>query len=108
MTKAEILSQIKKAEEDARSIILQANDAKASAVLEAKGQSRGLVDKSVKEAADASDKKIAEAKKQIKLEKDKLLKEGLAGAEAIKSETANNIPKATEYLLEQFERTIHA
>jgi len=73
MTKANILSQIKKAEEDTRTMISEANEAKAK-----------------------------------KVEKEKMLKEGITAAESIKSKANSNVAKATEYLVEQFERSMHA
>jgi V/A-type H+-transporting ATPase subunit G/H len=91
MTKANILSQIKKAEEDTRTMISEANEAKAKKVLEAKNRSRELINE-----------------EEIKSEKEKMLKEGITAAESIKSKANSNVAKATEYLVEQFERSMHA
>lgn len=108
MTKAEVLSQIKKAEEDARSMISEANEAKAKKMRDAKVQGRELINTSQTESAKKGEQKIAKAKEEIKSEKDKIIREGLADAESIKTEANKNIAKATEYLVEQFERSIHA
>jgi V/A-type H+-transporting ATPase subunit G/H len=108
MTKADILSQIKKAEEDTRTMISKANEAKAKKVLEAKNQSRELINEAKNESATIADQEISQAKEKIKSEKEKMLKEGVAAAESIKSKANSNVAKATEYLVEQFERSIHA
>lgn len=108
MTKAEILSQIKKAEEDAESIISQADEAKTKKILEAKNQSRELIEKTEIDSQKAGDEKIAQAKTSVVSEKENLLKEGFAAADSIKSEAENNMAKAIETLEEQFERAIYA
>jgi len=108
MTKANILSEIKKTEENARTMISKANEAKAKKVLEAKNQSRELINEAKNESAAIADQKIFQAKEKIKSEKEKMLKEGLVAAESIKSQANSNIAKATEYLVEQFERSTHA
>ena len=108
MTKADILSQIKKAEEDARTMVSEANEAKAKKVLEAKNQSRELINEAKNESAAIADQNISQAKVKIISEKEKMLKEGVVAAESIKSKANSNVAKATEYLVEQFERSIHA
>ncbi|MDF1556675.1 MAG: ATP synthase archaeal subunit H [ANME-2 cluster archaeon] len=108
MTKAEILSQIKKAEEDAESIISEANEAKAKKILEAKNQSRELLEKAQYDSQKTGEQKIAQAKKGIVSEKEKMLNEGSEMAKSIKSEAEKNIGKATASLVEQFERAINA
>ncbi|MBC2698809.1 MAG: ATP synthase archaeal subunit H [ANME-2 cluster archaeon] len=108
MTKADILSQIKKAEEDTRTMISEANEAKAKKILEAKNRSRELINEVKNESAAIADTKISHAKEKIKSEKEKMLKEGVVVAESIKSKANSNVAKATEYLVEQFERSIHA
>jgi len=108
MTKAEILSQIKKAEEDAESIISQAEEAKTKIILEAKNKSRELLEKVQKDSQKTGEQKIAQAKSGIVSEKEKLLKEGFAVAESIKSDAEKNQAKATASLVEQFERAINA
>jgi V/A-type H+/Na+-transporting ATPase subunit G/H len=108
MTKANILSQIKKAEEDTRTMITEANEAKAKKVLEAKNRSRELINEAKNETAVIADSKISQVKEEIKSEKEKMLKEGITAAESIKSKANSNVAKATEYLVEQFERSMHA
>lgn len=108
MTKAEILSQIKTAEKDAELIISQANEVRTKRILDAKNQSRELIEKARKESQNIGEKKIAQAKTEILSEKEKLSKEGLDLAESIKSKAKKNLAQATEILIEQFERAVHA
>ncbi|MCK4937230.1 MAG: ATP synthase archaeal subunit H [Methanosarcinales archaeon] len=108
MTKAEILSQIKKAEEDAESIISEANELKAKKIMEAKNQSRELLEKAQYDSQKTGEQKIIQSKKGIVSEKEKMLNEGSVLAKSIKSEAEKNIDTATASLVELFERAINA
>ena len=108
MTKADILSQIKKAEEDAGTLISEADEAKDKKIIEAKNLSRELINEAKKESAANAKQEISLANEKIKSKKEKMLKEGVTAAESIKSKANSNVAKATEYLMEQFERSIHA
>ncbi len=67
-----------------------------------------MINEAKNESAAIADKNISQAKEEIKSEKEKMLKEGVAAAESIKSKANSNVAKATDYLVEQFERSIHA
>lgn len=108
MTKAEILAQIKKAEDDAKSIIAEAKELKIKKIQESKNKARELIKSAETDSVKLSEQRIARAKQQFKSEKESLLKTGLAEAETIKSDASKNIKKTTDYLFEQFERAINA
>lgn len=108
MMKAEILSDIKKAEEDARNMISAAKEAKAETLLKAKNKGREIINTADKESMNAREGEIAKAKDQILSEKKKLLKEGQASAEAIKAGASKHIAKATKFLTEEFKRAVNA
>jgi len=108
MTKAEILTQIKQAEEDAKSMISEANDDRAKQIADARAQGKELINKAETEASKKGKDNIAQIKEKLKSEKAKMLDQGLSSAESIKSEASEKVEKATEYLVEQFERAIHA
>ncbi|MBE0523255.1 MAG: ATP synthase archaeal subunit H [Methanosarcinales archaeon] len=108
MTKAEILAQIKTAEDDAKSIISEAKELKIKKVQESKNKARELVKSAEIDSVKLSEQKIAQAKELFTSEKGSLLKKGLTEAETIKSDASRNIKKTTDYLVEQFERAINA
>lgn len=108
MTKAEILAQIKKAEEDAKTIISEAKELKIKKIEESKNKAREFIRNAETESVQSAEQKIVQAKERFASEKENMLHEGLANAESTKSSASNNIEKATKYLIEQFERTIHA
>jgi V/A-type H+-transporting ATPase subunit G/H len=108
MTRAEILAQIKQAEEDARLMISEANESKSKNIQDSKTKNRELINNVETQSAKEAEQKISQAKEHIIKEKENMLKGGLAEAELIKSNASKNIELATEYLVEQFERAIHA
>lgn len=108
MTKAEILIRIKKAEEDARSMISEGNDAKAKKILEARSRAREIINIARQESLRDAEQKIAQAKDNIMSEKKTKLQEGNVKAESIIKKANNNTAKATDFLIDQFERTIYA
>lgn len=108
MTKAEILIQIKKAEEDARSMISEGNEAKAKKILEARSKAREIINIARQESIRDSEQKISQAKDHIRSEKKIKLQEGDVKAESIIEKANNNIAKATDFLIDQFERAINA
>jgi V/A-type H+-transporting ATPase subunit G/H len=108
MTKADILLQVKKAEKEAESMINESKQAKEKKIIDAKSRARELIEATKKEAIENAEQEIARAKDRIKAEKEKIIQEGLAQAQLIKTNANKNIAKSTDYLLDQFERTVYA
>jgi len=108
MTKADILLQVKKAEKDAQSMISKSKQAKEQKIIDAKSRVGELIEATKKEAIENAEQEIARAKEQIKSEKEKIIHEGLSQAQSIKTNAEKNIAKSTDYLLDQFERTVYA
>jgi len=108
MTRAEILSEIKRAEEEAKKLVTQANEARDKKILEAKTQSREILKKAEEEALQYSAAEINKAREVIRIEKEKIISKGLEESENIKKKSRTNIPKANKFILTEFERVANA
>ncbi|MCD4844634.1 MAG: ATP synthase archaeal subunit H [Methanosarcinales archaeon] len=108
MTKAEILLQVKKAEEDAKSIVSKGKEANNTKIIQARNQGREILENAKRESIENAEQKISQAKEQIRVQKEDMIKKGLAEAEAVKTKASENIPTSTEFLIDQFERSIYA
>ena len=108
MTRAEILSEIKRAEEEAKKLVTQANEARDKKIIEAKAQSREIIKKSEEDAFQYSAAEINKARDVIKKEKEKIISKGLSDAEEIKKKSRKNIPNANKFILTEFERAANA
>jgi len=106
--KAEILQQIKDAEEKVRALTKEAEDRRKQ--LQAEGKRRAL---EKIEAADAElrkgiDSKMSEARSHIERRKKAMLDEGARKAEALTANARQRMSKAKEFVLTEFERAIDA
>ncbi len=108
MTRAEILSEIKRAEEEAKAQVAQANEAKNRKISEALARSREIIRKAEEEAQKYAESEINAARKMIKEEREKIIKKGNDETFEIKNKAKNNIAKATEFILTEFERAMNA
>jgi V/A-type H+-transporting ATPase subunit G/H len=108
MTRAEILSEIKRAEEDAKAAVVEANGSKNRKISEALAQSRDIIKKAEEDARASADSEINEAKKLIKAEREKVVQKGISEALEIKNKAKKNVDKATAFILAEFERATDA
>ena len=108
MTRAEILSDIKQAEDEAKGMVIQAHEVRNKKVNEAKSQAREILKSAEEEAAKYYISQINKAKNESKIEKEKLTKKGYQEAEEIKSKAKKNISNATKFILTEFERAVNA
>ena len=108
MGKAEILHQIKMAEEQVRVMVKEAEEKRKQ--LQADGKRRAL---EKTEAADAElrkqmDSRYAEAKRAMDARKNAVLAEGARKAEALVSRARSNSGKVKALVLSEFERAADA
>ena len=106
--KAEILKQIKDAEEKVRTMTKEAEERRKQ--LQAEGK-RAAIQRA--EAAAAAlrkklDSKVAEAQAQIDVRKKALLEEGNKKASELTSNSRLKMSKAKEFVLSEFERAVDA
>ena len=108
MTRAEILSQIKTAEEEAKATVAKGNESKNKKISDAAAQSREIIRKAEEDARVSADSEINEAKKVIKGEREKIVQKGVSDAIEIKNKAKKNIDKAVTFILTEFERATDA
>ncbi len=108
MTRAEILSQIKMAEEEAKATVARAIESKNKKIYEAQVQSKEILRNSEEDAQKYFNSEFSKAKALIKEEREKIIQKGKAEAEAIKAKAKNNVPQATKFILTEFERAVDA
>lgn len=108
MTRAEILSEIKRAEEDAKNLVIQANEARNRRISGAKVQAREIVKGAEEEALRHAEQEMGRAKELIREEREKITAHGIGQAEEIKTKAEKNITKATKFILTEFERAVNA
>lgn len=108
MEKAEILQQIKDAEEKVRIATKEAEERRKQ--LQAEGKRRSIEKLESAEAAlrKELDSRISEAKSRIDTQKKALLDEGTRKAEALTSNARQRMGKAREFVLTEFERAVDA
>ncbi len=108
MTRAETLSEIKRAEEEAKASVSKAIELKNKKISEATSQSREIIKKAEEDARSSADSEINSAKKLIKEERDKIVQKGISEALEIKTRARKNIEKATRFILTECERAVDA
>ncbi len=108
MTRAEILSDIKRAEEDARAMAAEAIEAKNKKIFEARAQTREIIRKAEEDAARLAESQVNDARKEIQKEKQEIIDKGNVEASVIKQKATKNITKATKFILTEFERAANA
>ena len=108
MTRAEILSEIKVAEEEAKVSVARANEAKNKKISEAQSQARDIIRSAEENAEKYADSEISKAKKLIKEDREKIIKKGIEEAGAITAKAKKNVAQATKFILTEFERAVDA
>lgn len=108
MTRAETLTEIKRAEEEAKASVARAIELKNRKISDATSQSREIVKKAEEDARSSADSEIREQKKLIRAEREKIVQKGVLDALEMKNRAKKNIEKATQFILTEFERTVDA
>lgn len=108
MTRAEILSDIKRAEDEAKGMVIQSQEARNQKINEAKSEAREILKSAEEEASKYYISEIAKAREESRKEKEKFIKKGYQEAEEIKSKAKKNIPIATKFISTEFERAANA
>ncbi len=108
MAKAEILSQIKETETSAKEMVEEAIEAKNKKVSKARAEAREIIKQAEAEAEESADNSMRSAQKEIQSEREKIIDKGNEEAEALRSKARNNMDGAINYLLKEFERSVHA
>lgn len=108
MTRAEILSGIKQAEEEAMALVASANETKNKMISQAHAESKEILRRAEEEGLKYAESEINKARKKIDKEREKIIEKGAAQAEENKTNAEKNVAKATKFILTEFERAVNA
>ena len=108
MGKAEILHEIKAAEEKVRTMTSEAEEKRKQLQAEGKRKAIERIDSAESELRTRLDNQMAEARARIELKKKSLLGEGDKRADKLASDARRNMGKAKEFVLAEFERAVDA
>ncbi|MFQ6120458.1 MAG: ATP synthase archaeal subunit H [Methanosarcinales archaeon] len=108
MDRSEILLQIKKAEQEAKYNVQKAIEDKNNRIAEAKKEARNIIKMAEENAHKYADDLLKKAEQEIKQERQSIIDKGLEEAKSLKNKAKLKIDQAVDYLIKEFERTIHA
>lgn len=108
MTRVEILSEIKRAEDEAKALVSRALESKNQKIAEAKVVSKDNISKAEEEALAYAESELKAAREDIKKEKDQVVNNGKIQAQAAKEIASKNTGKAVKFILSEFERAANA
>ena len=106
MAKNEILSEIKKAEESAKSMVDDAIDAKNKRISDARAEAREILRQAETDAHKAAQDSFKVGEEKILEERDKIVNDGEKNALAMSQKAQANIDKSVNYLVQEFERAV--
>ena len=108
MGKAEIIVNIKKAEEKVRAMSLDAEDKRKQLQAEGKRKALAIIDTAEASIRAESDARLSKAKAEIDARKRTISDEGARNANALATEARQRMRSAKEFVLSEFERVADA
>ncbi|WNY29036.1 hypothetical protein MmiEs2_12500 [Methanimicrococcus stummii] len=106
MANNEILSEIKKAEEDAKKAVSEATESKNQKIAQARTEARQIIEDGEEDAVKTAQNALRSGEAEIDAKRNEIVEEGVREAESVAMKSQSNIPKAVNFLLEEFEREI--
>jgi len=106
MSKAEILTQLKTAEEQAKQRRAKAEEEARQVVANARKDSSSVIENARKKAAVDAKAKIDKAAAEISAEAKAMREEGEKSAAMLKASATMKVSTATDYLVKEFERYV--
>ncbi|MDD3247704.1 MAG: ATP synthase archaeal subunit H [Methanosarcina sp.] len=106
MAKNEILSELKKAEESAKSMVDDAIDSKNKRISDARAEAREILRQADINAHKAAQDSFKVGEEKILEERDKIVNDGEKNALAMSQKAQANIDKSVKYLVQEFERAV--
>ena len=103
---AEILGEIKEAEQRADEVIERAKREKEAIISKAIADSAKLIADKKEEIRKSQEKKLMEFREKAKLIKEERLAEGKIAVKQLKAKAEKNIPKAVDFVMKKFEEMI--
>lgn len=106
MASNELLSEIKKAEEDAKKAVTEALEKKNHLISESYKKARQIIEDGENEAIKAENEAMKLGELELEKEKNEIINKGLTQIDSLSIKSKSNISKAVNYLVEEFEREI--
>lgn len=106
MANNEILSEIKKAEEDAKKAVSEATEVKNQKIAQARAEARQIVEDGEEDAVKTAQNALRSGEAEIDAKRNEIVEKGVREAESVAMKSQSNIPNAVDFLLEEFEREI--
>ena len=106
MAKNEILSELKKAEESAKSLVDDAIDSKNKRISDARAEAREILRQADINAHKAAQDSFKVGEEKTLEERDKIVNDGEKNALAMSQKAQANIDKSVKYLVQEFERAV--
>ena len=106
MAKNEILSELKKAEESAKSLVDDAIDSKNKRISDARAEAREILRQADINAHKAAQDSFKVGEEKILEEREKIVNDGEKNALAMSQKAQANIDKSVKYLVQEFERAV--
>jgi len=106
MAKNEILSELKKAEESAKSMVDDAIESKNKRISDARAEAREILRQADINAHKAAQDSFKVGEEKILEERDKIVNDGEKNALAMSQKAQANIDKSVKYLVQEFERAV--
>ncbi len=106
MAKNELLSEIKKAEENAKSVVDQAIESKNKRISDARAEAREILRQAEIDSHKAAQDSFKAGEEKILEEKNHIVNDGEQNALAMSQKAQANIDNAVNYLVQEFERAV--
>ena len=107
MSRTDILSDIKQAEQKADELIKSAETARKTAIADARRDSVKKIQDAEAQCRSAFESAISAAKNKLDSERADLLKDGTSKAAVIEQKSAVKIQEVKDFLNKEFERTLN-
>lgn len=105
--KIEVLKDIKKAEEDYKKMISEAEEKRRITIASAELEADNQVQKAHDDALEFKKQRIAEARREAQSRYEKIISDGRAEAMTLESKGRQNIKKAVDLLMSRFKEQLH-
>ena len=106
MAKNEILSEIKKAEENAKKMIDEAIEVKNKRISDARAEAREILKQAEVDSHKAAQDSFKSGEEKVLVERDRIVKDGEENALAMAQKAQANVDKSVDYLLIEFDRRV--
>jgi V/A-type H+/Na+-transporting ATPase subunit G/H len=105
--KTEVLNDIKKAEQEYRTMIQDAEAERRKSIANAELEADNLIGKAVSTAEEYRKKRLADARAQAAEAHARIIKEGELRAAALREQGSKNLDRAVDLLVTRFREQLH-